>query len=346
MRANMHFHSYYSDGEFPPVEFVNRAKQCGLECIALTDHDTMQGIPSFMAACKTAKINGIPGVEIDCTDSVKINAAESPFEFDSEVLVFFPNQTEQTEWEKTQLYQLLERRREERYQKMLEYLENARKLFHNENLTYEGLVRFKFGNAYQPSCLQLPLSLLRSNLYEYLKKEKAITPEQLRLQLQREFMNLAANPNGAKQKAKLKTIYDYFKYAYFTSKTLGLPIKDKPVLRDILKLAKIDKTYAVLAHPGHIFKDEWEIIIQNSSRLREFFRECRQFGLWGLEIYHYYKNTEKIKEINQLIFTLSQELQLGNTGGSDYHGEREQDGIKHNVFETFSYDFKGWTINL
>ncbi|MHB8513238.1 MAG: PHP domain-containing protein [Actinomycetota bacterium] len=45
MRADMHVHSNRSDGAYAPVEVVRIAKNAGLDAFALTDHDTLDGLP-------------------------------------------------------------------------------------------------------------------------------------------------------------------------------------------------------------------------------------------------------------------------------------------------------------
>jgi hypothetical protein len=62
--ADLHLHTYYSDGTDSPADLVARAKACGLDCIALTDHDTIDGIPETRTAADGAGIEFIPGVEI------------------------------------------------------------------------------------------------------------------------------------------------------------------------------------------------------------------------------------------------------------------------------------------
>ena len=66
MKANLHLHSLYSDGRMWPEEIAARARRFGLQMIALTDHDSMCGVPDFMAMCKRLGLKGIAGVEIDC----------------------------------------------------------------------------------------------------------------------------------------------------------------------------------------------------------------------------------------------------------------------------------------
>ena len=43
MRADLHTHSAASDGQYAPAELVRLAKERGLEILALTDHDSVNG---------------------------------------------------------------------------------------------------------------------------------------------------------------------------------------------------------------------------------------------------------------------------------------------------------------
>ena len=57
-------HSTFSDGEFSPTRLVDIAKGNGVSVLCLTDHDTFEGIPEFMAAAKAEEISAFPGIEI------------------------------------------------------------------------------------------------------------------------------------------------------------------------------------------------------------------------------------------------------------------------------------------
>ena len=63
---DLHVHSTFSDGSLTPEELVAEAEQVGLYAIALTDHDSTNGISSFLAAAKGKSLQCIPGVEISC----------------------------------------------------------------------------------------------------------------------------------------------------------------------------------------------------------------------------------------------------------------------------------------
>lgn len=66
MKADLHLHTTASDGRLSPQELVQRAGHLGLEVIAITDHDSVAGIPSALAAAKSfPNLLVIPGVEID-----------------------------------------------------------------------------------------------------------------------------------------------------------------------------------------------------------------------------------------------------------------------------------------
>ncbi|HQP91676.1 MAG TPA: PHP domain-containing protein [Candidatus Omnitrophota bacterium] len=61
--ADLHIHSYFSDGTFSPKEIVKEALRAGLDCISITDHDTIAGIdPVIKEATGTLEI--IPGIEM------------------------------------------------------------------------------------------------------------------------------------------------------------------------------------------------------------------------------------------------------------------------------------------
>ena len=62
--ADLHLHSSYSDGSFSPQEVVSHAAALGLNPIALTDHDTVTGIPEALRAGNEMEVEVIPGVEI------------------------------------------------------------------------------------------------------------------------------------------------------------------------------------------------------------------------------------------------------------------------------------------
>jgi transcription antitermination factor NusB len=63
-RADLHVHSTASDGSLEPEEVVRLAAQSGLSAIALTDHDTVEGVAAAALAAAEVGIRLIPAVEL------------------------------------------------------------------------------------------------------------------------------------------------------------------------------------------------------------------------------------------------------------------------------------------
>lgn len=61
---DLHVHSTASDGSYPPAEVVRLAKAGGLTAMALTDHDTVEGLPEAVSAGAEMGVEIVPGVEI------------------------------------------------------------------------------------------------------------------------------------------------------------------------------------------------------------------------------------------------------------------------------------------
>lgn len=62
--CDLHTHSHFSDGTCAPAEIIDLALDLGLAAVALTDHNTVAGLPEFLAAAEGKPIQAIPGVEI------------------------------------------------------------------------------------------------------------------------------------------------------------------------------------------------------------------------------------------------------------------------------------------
>lgn len=69
MLGDLHCHSIYSDGSVSPEQLCKYALRQNLTHIALTDHDTMRGIPSLVEAARNTSLHIISGVECTTKDS-------------------------------------------------------------------------------------------------------------------------------------------------------------------------------------------------------------------------------------------------------------------------------------
>lgn len=61
--VHLHVHSSFSDGLATPEELVQTARTRGYSTLALTDHNTLAGIPAFLAAATTHHLLPIVGAE-------------------------------------------------------------------------------------------------------------------------------------------------------------------------------------------------------------------------------------------------------------------------------------------
>jgi predicted metal-dependent phosphoesterase TrpH len=61
---DLHNHSTRSDGLLSPTELIELAARTGTHAVALTDHDTLDGVAEAAEAARTRGIEFVPGVEI------------------------------------------------------------------------------------------------------------------------------------------------------------------------------------------------------------------------------------------------------------------------------------------
>src|SRR5690349_360174 len=62
--VDLHTHSTASDGTFSPEDVVELAKRSGLVGLALTDHDTVNGVKAAAAEARKIGLTFVPGIEI------------------------------------------------------------------------------------------------------------------------------------------------------------------------------------------------------------------------------------------------------------------------------------------
>ena len=62
---DLHVHTTASDGQYTPTPILQAAAEKEFKAIAITDHDTLAGIPEAKEAAKQFNVNFIPGIEIN-----------------------------------------------------------------------------------------------------------------------------------------------------------------------------------------------------------------------------------------------------------------------------------------
>ena len=72
-RIDLHTHSLKSDGAQTPAEVVRTAYNAGLSAIALSDHDSIEGVDEAMAEGKRLGIEVIPAVELSAQSDTELH---------------------------------------------------------------------------------------------------------------------------------------------------------------------------------------------------------------------------------------------------------------------------------
>ena len=85
--VDLHLHSAASDGTDAPAELVRKAKALGLSAIALTDHDTLRGLPEARIAAHDLGLELVPGCEL---------STATPYG-EMHLLAFWPDETPEAE---------------------------------------------------------------------------------------------------------------------------------------------------------------------------------------------------------------------------------------------------------
>ena len=119
MPIELHCHSTASDGDCTPTELVERALAIGITSLAITDHDTVDGIPEAVEAARELDMRVIPGVELSCHFEGK----------EVHLLGYF------FEYRDEDFLNLLERMKEERRQRVHMIIEKLKAI--GLDLTYE-----------------------------------------------------------------------------------------------------------------------------------------------------------------------------------------------------------------
>ena len=114
MSIDLHVHTNFSDGTDSPEDIIKKAEIIGLNTIAITDHETIDGLSKV----KESKVNVISGVEISAKwKKIKVNNNESGIH----VLFYFVKP-------KTDLHDLLKKIRDEKKLRNLEIINKLKNL--------------------------------------------------------------------------------------------------------------------------------------------------------------------------------------------------------------------------
>jgi hypothetical protein len=81
---DLHMHSTASDGQYTPEELVTKAQDTGVTMMALTDHDTIDGVERAEAQAKKLGMEFIPGIEISLESEAEMHMLGFYIDIESE----------------------------------------------------------------------------------------------------------------------------------------------------------------------------------------------------------------------------------------------------------------------
>ena len=74
LRADLHVHTYYSDGQYSPADIARLSSERGLQIVAVTDHDGCLAYDELHAACKPFGVTAVRGIEVSAySGDVKVH---------------------------------------------------------------------------------------------------------------------------------------------------------------------------------------------------------------------------------------------------------------------------------
>jgi predicted metal-dependent phosphoesterase TrpH len=250
-RADLHTHSSASDGTDSPTELVRKADEIELGGLALTDHDSLDGVQEFMSAHASDTLIRVPGLEISAEYEHK----------EVHILGYFVPLDSKS---------LNDR---------LEYLRKAR----HERLP-------KIIRKLNELGLDVTMDELNDNLKGVASPGR---PHVAQLLIKKGFV---------------KTTLEAFQ-KYLASDRPAYVKKERMQALEAVELLRSVKAVPVLAHP-------LTIKVQN---LRSIIQTLVNAGLMGVEVeydYRFMGAHHNIEEVREAI----RELDVLQTGGSDYHG--------------------------
>lgn len=329
IKEDLHLHSTYSDGTRSPEEIVRRAKELGLEKIAISDHDSNSGIPEALEAGEKYGIKVIPSIELGCRMIVNGKSYG-----DAEFLGIG------TDYQK--MFELTLPIRQSRRRKVEAFIGTINRIY-RENLVdeFNGSLN-NFSNEYETA----PLYKLRKDaptidlrlVLEYKFHRQLNSEETERLAQQTTLTafdvisfvldNLMQNPEDL-AKIHKKRIGYVLKDALIPWLPKGLKeytLSSEEAIKGIISCGGTP----VLAHPARNFKFLERVWAGETGTGKlnpeKWVRELMSYGLKGLELYYYSGNGFSMEEemaANRYFASLAQKYGLLTTIGSDCHGPKE-----------------------
>lgn len=104
MIVDLHCHSTASDGVLAPGALVRRAHACGIEMLALTDHDTVDGLDEARLEAQALGVRLVSGIELSCLwNGATVHILGYAFEPEAQALVQAIADLRDGRWQRAEL---------------------------------------------------------------------------------------------------------------------------------------------------------------------------------------------------------------------------------------------------
>ena len=206
MFLDLHVHTTASDGTFEPSEILKKAKEENLDVIAITDHDTIEGIEKVQS---TQDILFIPGIEISAEFGSTLHILGYAIDVENEYL--------QRTLDNLQEYRL--HRNERMIKKMNEKgfhltIDELKEVAKGELIGRPHFARLMFQKGYVSSYQEAFDRYLKKGALFYMDKKRLSPRESIELIIKAGGIAVMAHPyqtglEGEELEKLLKTLVDY-----------------------------------------------------------------------------------------------------------------------------------------
>ncbi len=278
---DLHIHTLASDGRDSPAEVVRKAAALGLCAIAITDHDTLEGLEEAENEGKKWGIEVIRGCEL----SIASEHGEVHI-----LALWLPQEAETLEKALEQLRQNRAKRNEIIVEKL-----NAMGV----DINYDDVLR---ATRSPDNATAKNTKTKKATRTQKKSKKELSTPSNT--------PNAVGRPHIATvllEKGYVSSIREAFS-KYLGTNSPAFEAKKLLDVEEIMQLLVQHKATISLAHAG--------LIPCERAWLESYIQYLQKLGLNALEVYH----SEHDAETTEFLLKLAHKYDLGITGGSDYHG--------------------------